>query len=182
MLFQASGDLAELLVNLRHDLLQFKNRNRRADAGHHIFSLRVHQEFAIKLLRADCRITREANAGTAGLAKIPEYHCLHIDGGSEHVIDIVNAPVSLRALVVPGPEDGISSHDELFARVLRKLPPGVLLDSFLVFLNHFLQSPGIELRVELSLLLFLLFVEDFVESEFGNLKKDRKSTRLNSSH
>ena len=97
---------------------------------------------------------------------------MHIDGGSEQVIDVVNAPVSLRALVVPGAEDGISSHDELFARVLGKVPPDVLLDNFLVFLNHFLQSPGIELRVELSLLLFLLFVEDFVESEFGNLKND----------
>jgi len=97
---------------------------------------------------------------------------LHIDGGSEHVIDIVNAPVSLRALVSPGAEDGISSHDELFARVLGKVPPHVLLNNFLVFLNHFLQSPGIQLRVELSLLLFLLFLEDFVESEFGNFKND----------
>src|SRR3989442_13335664 len=125
MYFQASSDFAELIVTFRHDLLQFKKRHRRADAGDHIFALRIHQEFAINLLRADCRITREANAGTAGLAKIPEYHCLHIDGGSQQVIDVVNAAVKLRALGGPGAEDGISSHSELFARVLGKVPPDV---------------------------------------------------------
>ena len=101
MFFQASGNRAELLVNFRHDLLQLKNRNRRANASHHIFALRIHQKFAIKLLRTDGRITREANAGTAGLAKIPEYHRLHIDGCAPFRWDVVLATINHRTVVHP---------------------------------------------------------------------------------
>ena len=62
---------------------------RRADAGHDILALRIHQEFAVEQLLAGRRIAGEGNAGGRGLAHIAEHHGLHVDRGAPAFRDIV---------------------------------------------------------------------------------------------
>src|SRR5579871_3386285 len=42
VLFETGGDVTQLLIDRRHDFLQFENRHWRANAGDHIFTLRIH--------------------------------------------------------------------------------------------------------------------------------------------
>ena len=101
VLFQPRGDLAKLVVGLRLDLLELGDVHRGADAGDDIFALRVHQELAVKLFHAGGGIAGEADAGAAGLAQVAEDHGLHVDGGAEHVVDVVDAAIVLGAIVQP---------------------------------------------------------------------------------
>ena len=57
-------------------------------------------------------------------------------------------------------------------RILREIALGLLFDDFLVLFNDFLQRLGVEIGVELGLLLLLLGVEDFVKSGLRNLQHD----------
>src|SRR6478672_7609661 len=95
--------------------------NRSANSRHHIFSLGVHQELTIKLLPAGRGIAGEADTGATGLPKIAENHGLNVDRSSQHVINVVDSPVMLGTLVLPGTKNGIARHDQLLFRVLRKV-------------------------------------------------------------
>ena len=57
-------------------------------------------------------------------------------------------------------------------RILGKIPLGVLPDHLLVVFNHLVQSFVIKVGIELSLLLFLFGIENFIESIFRNLQHD----------
>ena len=170
--FQPRGDFAQLVVDVGLDLLQFGDVYRGANAGDHVFALRVHQELAVELLHAGRGIAGEAHAGAAGLAQVAEDHGLHVDGGAQHVVNVVDAAIGLGAIVEPGAEHGIARHHQLLVRVLRKLALGVLLHDLLVFGDDFLQRLGVEIGVELGLLLLLLAVEDFFERVLGNVEHD----------
>ncbi len=52
MLFEIAGDFAELVVGFGHHLLKLCNRLRSANAGHHIFALRIDQKLAVENLFA----------------------------------------------------------------------------------------------------------------------------------
>ena len=116
VLFQPRGDVAELVVNIGHDLFQFEDRNRRTHARNHVFALRVQQKFAVELFGAIRGVARETDAGAAGVAEVAEDHGLHVDRGAEHVIDIVDAAIVLGAIVLPGAEHGVARHDQLLVR------------------------------------------------------------------
>ena len=144
----------------------------RADAGDHVFALRVHEELAVELFHAGGGVAGESDAGAAGVAEIAEHHGLHVDGGAEHVIDVVDAAIGLGAVVHPGAEDGVARHDELVVRVLRELLLGVLEDDLLVLGDDFLEGLGVELGVELHLALLLLAVEHFFKCVLGDVEHD----------
>ena len=56
VLFEARGDLAKLADRRRaFHVFELGDRLRGADAGHHVFALRVHQELAVEDLLAACR-------------------------------------------------------------------------------------------------------------------------------
>ena len=76
------------------------------------------------------------------------------------------------AVVLPGAEDGVAGHDELVVRILREVDFGVLLDDLLVFGDDFLQGLGVELGVELGLLLLLFAVEDLFEVGLFDVEND----------
>ena len=82
VLLQPRGDFAQLVIDVGHDLFEFEDWNRCAHARNNILALRVHQELAVKLFRADRGIAREADTGAAGVAEIAENHGLHVDGGA----------------------------------------------------------------------------------------------------
>lgn len=62
---------------------------RRADAGDHVFALRVDEELAVEQVFAGTRIARECHAGPAMVAEIAEDHRLDIDCRAPGVGDIV---------------------------------------------------------------------------------------------
>jgi len=72
-----------------------------ANSGHHVFALSVHQKLTVKFLGAGRGITREAHARTAGVAQVAKDHGLHVDGSSEHVVNIVDTTIVLGAFVLP---------------------------------------------------------------------------------
>ena len=101
MLLEAGRDLAQLLVRLRHHLLELADRLRRPDAGDDVLALRVDQELAVELLRAGRGVAREADARGRTVARVAEDHHLYVDGGADVIGDVVDAPVFDRARVHP---------------------------------------------------------------------------------
>ena len=85
VLLEARRDLAQLLVGLRHHLLELGDRLRRADAGDDVFALGVDEELAEELLGAGRGIAREADARGRPVAGIAEHHLLHVDGRADVV-------------------------------------------------------------------------------------------------
>ena len=122
VLLEPRRDLAQLLVGLRHHLLELADRLRRADAGDDVLALRVDQELAVELLGAGRRVAREADAGRRAIAGVAEHHHLHVDGGADRVGDVVDAAVFLGARVVPRAEHGVARHAQLLGRILRERP------------------------------------------------------------
>src|SRR6185312_16343068 len=104
VLFQARSDVAELVVHMRHDFVQFRDVHRSADAGDNVLALRVHQKLAVKFFFAGGGIACEAYAGAAGVAEVSVNHGLHVDGSAEHVVNVVDSAVVLGAVVLPGAE------------------------------------------------------------------------------
>ena len=152
--------------------MQFENRDGGTHTGNHVLALRVHQKFTVKLLGARRRIAGEADARAAGISQVAVYHGLHVHRGSKHVVNIVDPAIMLRPIVLPGAKHGVASHHQLLVRILRKVALGVLLHDFLIFRDHLLQSLGIEVGIELRLLLLLLSVEDFVKYRFLDVEHD----------
>ena len=148
--------VAELVVDLGHGLLEFADVQRGADAGDDVFALRVHQVLAEEDLLAGGGIAREADAGAGVLAEVAEDHGLHVDGGAQPVVDVVDAAIGLGAIVLPAAEHGVARLHELIERVLREVLAGLFLDELLVLGDDVLQRFGVEFVIELDLLLRLL--------------------------
>ena len=108
VLFHLAGDGAQLLVDSGHGALEFADGQRRADAGDHVFALRVHQVLAEEHVLAGGGIAGEADAGAGVFAQVAEDHGLHVDRCAQPVVDAVDAAIGLGALVLPTAEDGVA--------------------------------------------------------------------------
>ena len=115
-------------------------------------------------------IAREAHAGAGVIAQVAEDHALHVDGGAEPVVDAVDAAIGLGALVLPTAEDGVARLHELIQRFLREVLAGLFLYQRLVLGDDLLERVGLELVVELDLLLRLDAVEDVLELLLGDVE------------
>ena len=129
---QDAGDALQLAVGLALHPGQRADGLRRADPGHHVLALGVHQELAVEPPLARRRVARERHAGSGGLAHVAEHHGLDVDGGAPTVRDVVHLPVGRRTVVVPRPEHRADGAPELLGRVLGKgnaaLPPDLALE------------------------------------------------------
>ena len=163
VLFQFARDLAELVVHGGHDGLQFGDILRGADAGHHVFALRVDQELAVERLLAGGRVAREAHARGRRLAQVAEHHGLHVDGGAQVVRNAVHLAIVLGAIVEPGAEHGVARHGELLHGVLRERFAGLLLHQLFVIDDDGLQVFRGQVGIELGADFLLAAVEDGVE-------------------
>src|SRR4051812_33097463 len=170
MLFQSRRDVPKLVVNFRHDFFELEDVNRGANAGHDIFTLRIQQKLTIELLVTRCRIAREPNSRAARISQVAIDHRLHVDRCTEVVGNVINSAIVLGAVVLPGPEDGVASHNKLLMRILREILLGRFLYDLLVLLDDFLQRLRVEFSVELGFSLLLLGVEHFVELRFRDLQ------------
>ena len=122
VLFHLPGDGAQLLVDLGHGALEFADGQRRADAGDHVFALRVHQVLAEEDVLAGGGIAREADAGAGVLAQVAEDHGLHVDRCAQPVVDVVDAAIGLGAIVLPAAEDGVAGLHQLIERAPAESP------------------------------------------------------------
>ena len=172
-LLQAAGDLAQLLVGVRHHLLELGDRQRRADAGDDVLALRVHQELAEELVGAGRRVAGEAHAGGRTVAGVAEHHRLDVDGGADFVRDVVDAAVLARARVVPRAEHGVTRAAHLRLRILRERLAALLLDDLLVARDGLLQAGLVEVGVDLGAALVLDRLELVLEGVLRDLEDDR---------
>ena len=171
--FEARCDFPELLVRRGHDLLEIANGMRRADARHHVLTLRVLQELAVELARAGGGIAREPDSGRGAVALVSKHHALNIHGGPEVVGDVVELAIGHRARIAPALEHRVASARELLFGILRERLAGLLEHHRLVLLDHRVEMRlgeihiGLDLgrllhRVEFVLEQILVDVEDHV--------------------
>ena len=120
---------------------------RRADAGHHVFTLGVDQIFAIPGMFAGAGIAGEGHAGGRGIAQIAEHHGLHVDSGAPVFGNIVEPAIGARPIAAPRTEHRADRAPQLFVRVLRERTAQCLLHNGHVASNQFPQiiriKPGI---------------------------------------
>ena len=98
---QAGAHLFELPVHVGMAPSQRRQRLGRADAGHDVLALRVLEVLAVEHVFARRRIAGEADAGPGVFAGVPEHHRLHVDGGAEQALDVVQLAITDGAVVVP---------------------------------------------------------------------------------
>ena len=163
MLLQPRGDLAQLRVALRHALFQFGDVHRRANAGHHVFALRVDQDFAVKFFLAGGRIARKAYACAAGLTQVAEDHGLNVDRRAQIIGNVVDAAINLGALVFPGAEHCITRSAQLLQRLLREIAARMLAHHLLILRNDLFQIVSGQVGIELHAALLLLRLKHLVE-------------------
>ena len=153
VLLEPLAHVGELLEHLRHDLFHGRRVGllrelalhgevlRRADAGHHVLALRVHEILAVEQVRAGRRIAREGDAGGAIVAHVAEHHGLHVDRGAPALGNRMQAAIGDGALVHPRVEHRADRAPELLARLLRERLAGALLDDLLVLGHDRRASP-----------------------------------------
>ncbi len=97
------------------------------------------------------------------VAHIAEHHGLHVDRGAPAFRNIVQAAVSIGALVHPGPEHRADRAPKLLVRVLREWLAAFLLQPLLVVFDQFGPIVGGEIGIERVALPLLVAVEQFLE-------------------
>ena len=142
MFLQLDANLFELVVRLRHNLFQFGEMYRRADAGHHVFALRVGQIVAIENLFARARVAREANARAGIVAGVAEHHLLHVDAGAKQPGDLLDAAIGGSLLGHPRTEYRADRSPQLLHGIFGKRLPCLFLVIGLIFLDEFFPAAG----------------------------------------
>ena len=172
MRFEGMADALELLVHFGHDLFHLVDGHRGTHAGNDVFALRVHEELAHQLLFARCRVTRERNARTGGVAHVAERHHLHVDSRAPAVRDVVLHAVVVRAGVVPGAEHRFDRAEELFLRVGREVRADLLFIFGFELVRQLFQVVRRQLDVLRDALLFLHLVDELFKVLFADFHND----------
>ena len=165
-------DLSQLSVGARHDLLERHDRLRGTNARHHVLTLRVHEELAVELPGPGCGVAGEPDARRRPVTGVPEDHHLDVHRGADVVRDVVDAPVFLRARVVPRPEHGVAGHAQLREGVLGKGLPRPTLHDGLVTPDDLAERLLVEVGIEAGAPALLDRVELLFERVLGNFEHD----------
>ena len=145
---------------------EFLHRLGRANAGHDVFPLGIHQEFAVENLFAGRRIARERDAGAGLLAGVAEDHCLHVDGGAPLGRDVVFAAIDDGPVVHPGAENSADGALELIPRIARKCFASALFNQSFKSFDQLLEVVGHQpsvLQVVIAVTLVLEAADDGLE-------------------
>ena len=159
VVLQTGCDLNELIVHLRHLILQVADGRRSAHACDDVLALCIDQVLAHQLLSAGGGVTGEGNAGAGTVAGVTKGHLLHVDSGTPLVGDLVHLTIDVCTGVVPAAEDGLDSLDELILGVLGERLALVLLVDLLEGADQFLQVVSSQVHVVLDALGFLHLVD-----------------------
>ena len=159
VVLQTGSDLNELVVDLRHLLVQVADGRRSADTSNDVLALCIDEVLAHQLLSAGGGVTGECNAGAGAVAGVTESHLLDVDSGAPLVGDLVHLTIDVCAGVVPAAEDGLDSLDELILGVLGEGSALVVLIDLLEGADQFLQVVSSQVNVVLDALGFLHLVD-----------------------
>ena len=128
VLLERAQDLHQLLVGLRHDVLELGDVERVAHARDDVLALGVDEEVAARLGLAGHLVARERDARGRLVALVAEHHLLHVDRGAPVVGDAVQPPVGDGALAGPGVEHRADREPQLLlsgpAGTPRRCAPG----------------------------------------------------------
>ena len=136
VLLQPLAHPFQLGHHLRGRLAQLAERQRGADAGHHVLALGVDQVLAVEDVLAGGGVAGKAHAGAGVVAEVAEHHRLHVYGGAEQALDAFYLPVTDGSGAVPGAEYRVDGAPELIDRRLRKWAAGVAGVDLLVGGDH----------------------------------------------
>ena len=153
----------ELVVDLRHAVLERGDRLRVADARHHVLALRVDEELAEEAALAIGRIARETDTRPGALAEVAEHHRHDGDGGAPVVGQPVDAPVIHGLLGEPGVEDGADRELELLGRILRERLARARLDELFELGHEGLERLRLEVGIGLRVGVGFRAVQQLVE-------------------
>ena len=175
MLFEQRVDPRQLLERLGHRGFHrclvgagflariFGDVLRRANAGHHVFALRVDQEFAVQPALAGRGIARERDPGRRGIAHIAEHHRLDVDRGAPGFRNVMQPPVGHRARIHPRRKHRPNRAPQLVVRILREILAGFARHRILVAADHIDPVVGGQVRVECVALAVLEGIENVLE-------------------
>ena len=142
VVLEPAEDGEQFLVQLREVVREGVEIFGVANARHHVFALRVHQEVAVGLALAGGRVAREPDPGSRVVVAVAEHHRLHVDGGAEIVADALAVAIGDGARAVPALEHRLDRAAELLVGVLRERLAGELLHRVLVGLAQRAQDVG----------------------------------------
>ena len=148
MVFENRTNLFKLIIDVRVFCFELFDFKRSSCAGHHIFTLGVHEKLTIKDIVAGSGIAGECYAGSAIFAHIAEDHSLNIAGCTPVTGNVIELAVDDSPFVVPAVEDGSNCSDELFFRVFRERLAGCFKNSRFIFGNNVLEVFNLEFSVE----------------------------------
>ena len=172
MRFQLVGGIHELLVHFGHLVSQVADGRGGADAGDHVFALRVEKVLAVQLLFAGGGVAGKGHAGAGGLTHVAEHHALDVDGGAPVTGDVVHAAIVDGAGIVPGTEYGLDRFHQLDLGILRKFHAHMFLVDGLEAFYNFLKIFGGQVAVEFHAALFLVLVQNSFELALRDLHND----------
>ena len=147
VVFQHFANAHQFIEGGGHHFMKGSNGGGRTHAGHDVFTLGVHQEFAIEFVFAGGGVAGERHAGTGFLTRVAEDHGLHVDGGSPFGRNAVFLAVHDGAVIVPGTEHGANGSLKLFPGAFREFMAGAFQHQGLEAGDKFLQVIGGELGV-----------------------------------
>ena len=161
MIFQSIAHFEELLVHVGHDFRHLRDRHGRTYAGHNVFALRVHKEFAHKPFFAGSGVTRERNAGAAIVAHVAERHHLNVYGSTPGIRDVVVHTIDVRTGVVPRTEHRFDRFKQLFFRIVGEIFAELLFVFGFKLVRQFFQIVCIKVNVVFHALFRLHLVDQF---------------------
>ena len=172
VVLESVGDGDELIIHLRHLILQVADWARRAHAGDDVLTLCIDEVLAHELLRASGRVAREGHARAGTVAGVAERHLLDVDSGAPLIGDLVHLAVDVRARVIPAAEHSLDRLDELLVRVLREGLVLIVLIDLLEDDNELLEIVGVQIDVVRDALGSLHLVDLFLKQALGHAHDD----------
>ena len=150
------------------------HRLRRTNTGHNVFTLCINQIFAVINIFAGRRVTGEANAGSAVIARITKDHGLNVNGCAPVARNVVELAVGNGAVNHPGTEYGADTGPQLFPRILRNNFAQLFAD-FFIFVNQLFEVFRSQIRVRfVAFGLFHIFQSFFIQIQIGAHNHVRK--------
>ena len=150
------------------------HRLRRTNTGHNVFTLCINQIFAVVNVFAGRRVTGEANAGSAVIARITKDHGLNVNGCAPVARNVVELAVGNGAVNHPGTKYGADTGPQLFPRILRNNFAQLFAD-FFIFVNQLFEVFRSQIRIRfVAFGLFHIFQSFFIQIQIGAHNHVRK--------
>ena len=166
VVFQHFADAHQFIEGGGHHVVKGRYGSRRTHAGHHVFTLGIHQEFTVKFVFPGGGVAGERHAGTGFFTRVAEHHGLHVDGGAPFGRDAVFLAVNDGAVIVPGTEHGADGALKLFPGAFREFMAGAFQHQRLEAGDQFLQV----IRGELGVFHVRVAVAFFLDGGDGGFK------------